>query len=229
MARPATARIVAAVALRDTSPRQCPSRTSWSCAACGRPSCATTSRPPSPPLTRRSAGWDEPARSQDLAGPDAIVEHLTTWAEMWESWEVELERVIDAGGDQVIVFIRERGSHDGRTRGERAPLGALHRAERQDRLPQRLLGRRRSSQRRGPPIAIRTAGALPRRISRIAIVSRRLESRSLVVPSGHEATSHGCDRLAVNAIATSFKSRLRSRGGGSRRALRGCSGGGARD
>jgi ketosteroid isomerase-like protein len=42
-------------------------------------------------------------------GPDAIVEHLTKWAEMWESWEVELERVIDAGGDQVIAFIRERG------------------------------------------------------------------------------------------------------------------------
>src|SRR5215207_8315711 len=42
-------------------------------------------------------------------GLDAIVEHLTKWAELWETWEVELEQVIDADGDQVIVFIRERG------------------------------------------------------------------------------------------------------------------------
>jgi len=42
-------------------------------------------------------------------GLDAIVEHLTKWAELWETWEVELEQVIDAYGDQVIVFIRERG------------------------------------------------------------------------------------------------------------------------
>jgi ketosteroid isomerase-like protein len=42
-------------------------------------------------------------------GLDAIVEHLTKWAEMWDTWEVELEQVIDAGGDRVIAFIRERG------------------------------------------------------------------------------------------------------------------------
>lgn len=42
-------------------------------------------------------------------GLDAIMEHTSSWAEMWETWEVELEEVIDAGGDQVIAFIRERG------------------------------------------------------------------------------------------------------------------------
>jgi ketosteroid isomerase-like protein len=42
-------------------------------------------------------------------GLDAVVEHLTKWAETWEIWEIELEQVIDAGGDQVIAFIRERG------------------------------------------------------------------------------------------------------------------------
>ena len=42
-------------------------------------------------------------------GLDAVVEHLTSWAETWEIWEIELEQVIDAGGDQVIAFIRERG------------------------------------------------------------------------------------------------------------------------
>ena len=42
-------------------------------------------------------------------GRDAVVEHVTRWAEMWDTWAVELEQVIDAGGEQVIVFIRERG------------------------------------------------------------------------------------------------------------------------
>jgi ketosteroid isomerase-like protein len=42
-------------------------------------------------------------------GLDAVIEHVTKWAEMWETWEVELEDVIDAGGDRVIAFIRERG------------------------------------------------------------------------------------------------------------------------
>jgi hypothetical protein len=28
---------------------------------------------------------------------------------MWETWGVELEQVIDAGGEQVIAFTRERG------------------------------------------------------------------------------------------------------------------------
>lgn len=34
---------------------------------------------------------------------------MSNWAEMWETWEVELEKVVDVGGDQVIAFIRERG------------------------------------------------------------------------------------------------------------------------
>jgi ketosteroid isomerase-like protein len=42
-------------------------------------------------------------------GQDAVVDHLIRWAEMWEIWEVELEDVIDAGQDRVIVFFRERG------------------------------------------------------------------------------------------------------------------------
>jgi ketosteroid isomerase-like protein len=42
-------------------------------------------------------------------GIDAVVEHVTKWAEMWETWDVELGDVIDAGDDQVIAFIHERG------------------------------------------------------------------------------------------------------------------------
>jgi ketosteroid isomerase-like protein len=42
-------------------------------------------------------------------GLDAVVDHTIRWAEMWETWEVELEDVIDAGADRVIAFIREQG------------------------------------------------------------------------------------------------------------------------
>jgi uncharacterized protein len=42
-------------------------------------------------------------------GLDAIMDHITRWSEMWESWSVTVERVIDAGDDQVVVFIRETG------------------------------------------------------------------------------------------------------------------------
>lgn len=42
-------------------------------------------------------------------GLDAIRDHVARWAEMWETWEVELKDVIDAGEDRVLVLFRERG------------------------------------------------------------------------------------------------------------------------
>jgi ketosteroid isomerase-like protein len=36
------------------------------------------------------------------------MDHVSRWAENWESWNVEVERVVDAG-DQVVVFTRETG------------------------------------------------------------------------------------------------------------------------
>jgi ketosteroid isomerase-like protein len=44
-----------------------------------------------------------------VRGRDAVVDFVTGWAQMWETWEVELEEVIDAGDDRVIAFFRERG------------------------------------------------------------------------------------------------------------------------
>jgi ketosteroid isomerase-like protein len=42
-------------------------------------------------------------------GLEAVVDHVARWAEIWETWEVELEDVIDAGEDRVIAFFWERG------------------------------------------------------------------------------------------------------------------------
>ena len=38
-----------------------------------------------------------------------MVDQVAKWSAMWETWEVELEEVIDAGDDRVIAFTCERG------------------------------------------------------------------------------------------------------------------------
>jgi ketosteroid isomerase-like protein len=53
-------------------------------------------------------------------GHEAILDHITQWADAWANWTVEVERIVEAGGDQVIVFMRERGQSDsGLTMDER--------------------------------------------------------------------------------------------------------------
>jgi ketosteroid isomerase-like protein len=42
-------------------------------------------------------------------GVEAIRDHIASWSDMWEEWNVTVEQVIDAGGDQVVVIIRETG------------------------------------------------------------------------------------------------------------------------
>ena len=42
-------------------------------------------------------------------GVDAMMDHVARWSAMWENWTVEVEEVIDAGGDQVVVLMRETG------------------------------------------------------------------------------------------------------------------------
>jgi hypothetical protein len=48
-------------------------------------------------------------------GLDAIVEHLTKWAQPWDTWEVELEQVIDAhvrfGGTGKLLMAFGGGAH----------------------------------------------------------------------------------------------------------------------
>ena len=53
-------------------------------------------------------------------GHEAIVDHASRWAEQWQGWTVEIEEVLDAGGDQVVVIMREKGrSESGLTMNER--------------------------------------------------------------------------------------------------------------
>ncbi|HEV7584572.1 MAG TPA: nuclear transport factor 2 family protein [Solirubrobacteraceae bacterium] len=42
-------------------------------------------------------------------GLQAVLAHVRGWSEVWETWEVDVEDVLDAGEGRVIAFIRERG------------------------------------------------------------------------------------------------------------------------
>ena len=42
-------------------------------------------------------------------GHEAILDHLRRWAAIWQDWTVEVEDILEAGPDQVVVLIRERG------------------------------------------------------------------------------------------------------------------------
>ncbi len=42
-------------------------------------------------------------------GHEAIMDHLVRWVDQWEEWTVDVERIIDAGNERVVVLIRERG------------------------------------------------------------------------------------------------------------------------
>lgn len=42
-------------------------------------------------------------------GHEAILDHIARWADQWDDWTVEVERVIDAGSEHVVLFMRERG------------------------------------------------------------------------------------------------------------------------
>ena len=42
-------------------------------------------------------------------GREAIMGHFRRWANQWDGWTVEVERIIDADSDQVVVVFRERG------------------------------------------------------------------------------------------------------------------------
>jgi ketosteroid isomerase-like protein len=45
-------------------------------------------------------------------GHEAVVDHAMRWAASWEGWTMEPQRFIDAGGDRVILIIRETGRSD---------------------------------------------------------------------------------------------------------------------
>jgi ketosteroid isomerase-like protein len=42
-------------------------------------------------------------------GIGEVIDHVMKWAAQWQDWGVELEQVVDAGDDNVVVIMRETG------------------------------------------------------------------------------------------------------------------------
>jgi ketosteroid isomerase-like protein len=42
-------------------------------------------------------------------GHEAIMDHLRRWAAEWDEWTVDVERIVGARGDRVLVVLREKG------------------------------------------------------------------------------------------------------------------------
>ena len=60
--------------------------------------------------------WDDREYRPDgdvHVGRDALVRLVTTWRAAWDDYEVELEEVLDPGGDRVLASLRETGRGKG--------------------------------------------------------------------------------------------------------------------
>ncbi len=60
--------------------------------------------------------WDDTRYRPDgavHAGHGALVDVVRTWRETWERHDIEVEDVLDAGGDRVAVVLRETGEGKG--------------------------------------------------------------------------------------------------------------------
>ena len=55
-------------------------------------------------LISTTAGSLRPA----ARGPEALAEAWRDWLEPWESYYIEVEEIVDAGGDQVLSLVRAR-------------------------------------------------------------------------------------------------------------------------
>ena len=51
-------------------------------------------------------GWPDKAV---YAGQAEWIQFVETWLEPFDSWTMEIERIADAGGDQVVVILLQRG------------------------------------------------------------------------------------------------------------------------
>jgi ketosteroid isomerase-like protein len=60
--------------------------------------------------------WDDTRYRPDGAvhvGQDALVDVVRTWRRTWQRHDIEVEDVLDAGGDRVVVVLCETGEGKG--------------------------------------------------------------------------------------------------------------------
>jgi ketosteroid isomerase-like protein len=59
-------------------------------------------------------------------GRDGVVEYMRTWSEEFESWSLEIERLIDAPGDRVVALLHQRAIGKGSGAPVEMHLAAIH-------------------------------------------------------------------------------------------------------
>src|SRR3954462_2800265 len=53
-------------------------------------------------------------------GHEAIMDHLVRWADVWDDWAVQVEDIVEAADDEVLLLFREGGrASSGMTMDER--------------------------------------------------------------------------------------------------------------
>lgn len=60
--------------------------------------------------------WDDTHYRPDGAvhvGREALVNVVRSWQTAWEDYDLEVEELLDAGGDRVVVVLRETGRGKG--------------------------------------------------------------------------------------------------------------------
>jgi ketosteroid isomerase-like protein len=55
-------------------------------------------------------GWPDDPEYQGAEGFDRF---LAAWIAPWEVWDLEIDEMVDVGGDQVLVLMRQRGTPKG--------------------------------------------------------------------------------------------------------------------
>ena len=92
--------------------RRCRRRTwRWCGAMLGCVCRRGTFRPPFRSMTQTLNGMETDLPDGHVArGHEAIMDHIRRWADQWDDWTVEVERIVDAGSEQVVALsLRERG------------------------------------------------------------------------------------------------------------------------
>jgi ketosteroid isomerase-like protein len=51
-------------------------------------------------------GWPE---NEQYQGDDAFMEFFAKWTEPYDQWDLEIEELVDADDDRVVIIIRQRG------------------------------------------------------------------------------------------------------------------------
>jgi ketosteroid isomerase-like protein len=56
--------------------------------------------------TTKFDGWPEPREFSGVAG---FVEFMEAWVEPYDEWRIEVDEILDAGGDRVVALLRQLG------------------------------------------------------------------------------------------------------------------------